>query len=76
VRFTPRADGTGLYCAPRAASLGGKIGALCTGWRPAPAPSARLARQLASACADKPFYGADGTTKRRQPSFWNGFSPF
>jgi hypothetical protein len=65
VRFTPRRDGSGLYCAPDAASLGGKLGAMCAAWRPAPAIPGKLSRQLASACADKPFYGA-GQKKRRK----------
>jgi hypothetical protein len=29
VRFTPQSDGSGLYCADGAATLGGKIGTLC-----------------------------------------------
>jgi hypothetical protein len=76
VRFAPRQDGSGLYCASDAASLGGKVGALCAAWRPAPAIPSNLGRQLASACADKPFYGA-GQEKRRTPSssFW-GFGRY
>ena len=71
LRFTPRQDGSGLYCAAGAASLGGKVGALCAAWHPAPAIPKQLARQLASACADKPFYGAGTKKKRRKPtSFW------
>jgi hypothetical protein len=58
VRFTPRKDGSGLHCAPDAAALGGKVGALCADWRPAPPIPSGLSRQLASTCADKPFYGA------------------
>jgi hypothetical protein len=74
VRFTPRKDGSGLYCAPDAAALGGKVGALCADWRPAPPIPSGLSRQLASARADKPFYGA-GQKKRRKPaSFWS-FGP-
>jgi poly-gamma-glutamate synthesis protein (capsule biosynthesis protein) len=50
VRFTPRPDGTGLYCAPGAADEGGRIRALCSDWRePAAAPDA-LARQIAASC--------------------------
>jgi len=76
VRFTPRKDGSGLYCTPGAEALGGRVGALCTGWQPAPAIPKKLSRQLASACADKPFYGAGSTQKRRKPSsFWDGFGP-
>jgi hypothetical protein len=75
VRFTPRQDGSGLYCAPDAALLGGRLGAMCAAWQPARAIPRTLGRQLASACADKPFYGA-GQKKRRKPSssFW-GFGP-
>jgi hypothetical protein len=71
VRFTPRQDGSGLYCSSGAEALGGKVGALCAAWHPAPAIPKQLARQLASACADKPFYGAGSTQKRRKSnSFW------
>jgi len=73
VRFTPRTDGSGVYCAPGAADLGGKLRAICASWRPAPEPPRKLARQLAKACEDKPFYGRG--KKRRTPSFWDGFSP-
>jgi hypothetical protein len=76
VRFTPRQDGSGLYCAPDAASLGGDLGALCTGWTPAPPAPKALAAQLAVACQDKPFYGAPGNAPRRKPSGFNGFNPF
>ena len=51
VRFTPQADGTGLYCAPGAADAGGRVGALCRGWREAPATPEPLARQIAAACS-------------------------
>jgi poly-gamma-glutamate capsule biosynthesis protein CapA/YwtB (metallophosphatase superfamily) len=74
VRFTPRKDGSGLYCAPGAEALGGKLAALCKGWRPAPAAPKSLARQLASACADKPFYGA-GKKRRAPNSFWDSLGP-
>lgn len=70
VRFTPRKDGSGLYCAQGADALGGRVGALCTGFRPAPATPAKLARQLKSACADKPFYGAGQKTRRKSNSSW------
>lgn len=33
VRFQARADGTGLYCAQGAGTLGGRIGALCAGYQ-------------------------------------------
>jgi hypothetical protein len=67
VRFTPREDGSGLYCAPGAADLGGKLGALCQSWQPASAPPKALARKLASACRDKPFYAVKKKKKRRAP---------
>ncbi len=74
VRFTPRPDGSGLYCAAGSDALGGKVAVLCADWRPAPAMPKQLSRQLASACADKPFYGA-GQRKRREPSGFLGFGP-
>jgi len=70
--FTPRNDGSGLYCSQGAESLGGKVGALCAGFRPAPAIPTKLARHLQSACADKPFYGAS-QKKRREPGGIFGF---
>jgi hypothetical protein len=76
VRFTPREDGSELYCAPGASSLGGKVGALCAAWRPAPAIPSKLSRQLASACADKPFYGAGTKERRKRKTFWDNFGPF
>ncbi|WP_108682149.1 CapA family protein [Methyloceanibacter sp. wino2] len=75
ITFTPRADGTGLYCAAGAGELGGKIGALCASWTPAPPIPAQLAATLASACADKPFYGAGRKKKRRTNSIF-GFGQF
>jgi hypothetical protein len=75
ITFTPRDDGTGLYCAPGAESLGGKIGALCTSWTPAPPIPAQLAPALARACADKPFYGAGAKKKRKTNSIF-GFGQF
>ncbi len=69
VRFMPRKDGSGLYCSQGAESLGGKVGALCAGFRPAPAIPTKLARHLQSACADKPFYGASQKKRRETPSF-------
>jgi poly-gamma-glutamate synthesis protein (capsule biosynthesis protein) len=65
VRFTPRADGSGLYCAPGAAGHGGKLAALCQGWQEAAAPPKPLADKIALACEDKPFYGKPALTKRR-----------
>ena len=42
-RFTPQADGSGLYCADGAAGLGGDLGTLCQGWQPASDPDKPLA---------------------------------
>jgi len=70
LRFTPRADGSGLYCSQGFSQLGGKVGALCTGYQPAPPIPTKLARHLQSACADKPFYGAAPKKRRESPSFF------
>lgn len=75
IAFTPREDGTGLYCAAGAGELGGKISALCASWTPAPPIPAQLAQTLASACADKPFYGAGRKKKRKTNSIF-GFGQF
>jgi hypothetical protein len=72
VRFTPRQDGSGIYCTQGAGALEGKIGTLCAGYQPAPAIPTKLARHLRSACADKPFYGAAKKTRER-PSSLFGF---
>lgn len=50
MRFTPQADGSGLYCVEGAAGDGGRIGALCKGWKPAPAIPANLRGAIASSC--------------------------
>lgn len=73
VLFTPRSDGSGLYCSDDANALGGKIGAICKGYQPAPATPASIARQLASACADKPFYGAGKKKRKRWQRRRSGF---
>ena len=65
VRFTPQADGSGLYCADGAAGLGGTLGTLCQGWQQAADPDKALATKIANACEDKPFYGKPSLTKRR-----------
>lgn len=54
VQFTPQPDGSGLYCAPEAMALPGKIGRLCEAWQPAPRPPDTLLRQIAEACKEKP----------------------
>lgn len=68
VRFTPQADGSGLYCADGAAGLGGTLGTLCQGWQQAADPDKALATKIANACEDKPFYGKPSLTKRRAPA--------
>lgn len=50
VRFTPQADGRGLYCAAGAAGEDGAIGALCGGWLPPEPPAESLRSQIASSC--------------------------
>ena len=65
MRFTPRADGSGLYCADNAAEFGGEIAALCQGWQAPGEPEKALAVQIEKACADKPFYGKPALVKRR-----------
>jgi poly-gamma-glutamate synthesis protein (capsule biosynthesis protein) len=67
VRFAPRPDGSGLYCAEGAAALGGTIGTLCQGWQPPGEPDEALAAKIASACADKPFYGKPALVRRKVP---------
>jgi poly-gamma-glutamate synthesis protein (capsule biosynthesis protein) len=50
MRFTPQVDGSGLYCVEGAATDGGRIGALCKGWKPAPPVPASLRGAIASSC--------------------------
>jgi Bacterial capsule synthesis protein PGA_cap len=50
VRFQPRPDGSGLYCAPGADQLKGAVGKLCSGWRAPSEPGQATRRRLASAC--------------------------
>ena len=68
VRFTPQQDGSGLDCAQGAAELGGKLASLCQGWQEPGEPDAALAKTVANACEDKPFYGKPALVKRRQPA--------
>lgn len=51
MRFTPQSDGRGLYCFAGADAAGGKIGALCSGWKPAPAVPSRLRRRIVASCS-------------------------
>jgi poly-gamma-glutamate synthesis protein (capsule biosynthesis protein) len=64
VRFRPRADGTGLYCAEGAADEGGRIGALC---RAAPdvVERAMVQRAAASCGGELVARRRDGTGERR-----------
>lgn len=48
--FVPRKDGSGLYCAPGAASIGGAVGRLCRGWQPPARPAAALLRRIRQSC--------------------------
>ena len=50
VRFTPQADGSGLYCLPGAAKEGGRIGALCQRHMPAPPIPSSLRGAIAASC--------------------------
>jgi capsule synthesis protein PGA_cap len=71
VRFTPRPDGSGLYCADGAGALGGDIGTLCQGWQPPAEPDQALAAKIASACQDKGVSGQPRVVRRvpqRRPS--------
>jgi len=65
VRFTPRPDGSGLYCAEDAAALGGKIGALCQAWRKPGEPGEALAAKIVSACEDKPVASKQAPVRRK-----------
>ena len=50
MRFTPQRDGSGLFCMPGAAAVGGKIGALCKSWTPAPPVPINLRARIAGSC--------------------------
>jgi poly-gamma-glutamate synthesis protein (capsule biosynthesis protein) len=67
VRFTPQADGTGLYCAPGAADDGARIGALCRGWSEPAATPEPLARQIASSCGGS-YVSAARRTRSAEPA--------
>jgi poly-gamma-glutamate synthesis protein (capsule biosynthesis protein) len=51
LRFTPQNDGSGLYCVADAQKDGGRIGALCKGYRPAPPIPEDARGAIASSCA-------------------------
>jgi hypothetical protein len=65
VRFAPRSDGSGLYCAQDAAALGGEIGTVCQGWLPPGEPGEALAAKIASACEDKPVASKQAPVRRK-----------
>lgn len=50
MRFTPRADGSGLYCVAGAKDDGGTIGTLCQNYRAAPPIPSSLRGRIASSC--------------------------
>jgi poly-gamma-glutamate capsule biosynthesis protein CapA/YwtB (metallophosphatase superfamily) len=52
LRFTPQADGSGLFCAAGAGTDSGHIGRLCSNWQPAVAPSPSLALSIARSCGN------------------------
>jgi hypothetical protein len=52
MRFTPQADGRGLFCLPGAERDGGRIGALCRGFATAPPIPTTLQPQIAASCAN------------------------
>ena len=74
VRFTPRSDGSGLYCADGAGALGGDIGTLCQGWQAPAEPDNALAAKIASDCQDKGSSRPAGVV-RRAPQRRPGASP-
>jgi hypothetical protein len=51
LRFAPQRDGSGLYCAAGADGDGGKIGALCQGFAPAPPTPGALRGAIAASCS-------------------------
>lgn len=50
VRFTPQGDGSGLYCLPGAEKEGGRIGALCQHYAPAPPVPSSLRGAITASC--------------------------
>ena len=65
VRFSPQADGTGLYCAPGAEHLPGRIGELCRALKPVSAPSVALARRIRGSCSSGQYARARPTHRHR-----------
>jgi len=65
LRFTPRPDGSGLYCAENASALGGEIGTLCQSWQPPGEPDEALAAKIASACEAKAVASKPAPVRRK-----------
>lgn len=63
MRFAVRSDGTGLYCAPGAASEPGRAGQLCAGWRGETTASSALTSRISAACGPM----AVSMSRRRDP---------
>lgn len=51
LRFTPQADGRGLYCRAGAEGAGASLARLCEGWKPAPSVPVSLRGRIAASCA-------------------------
>src|SRR3546814_2777553 len=64
-RHTRCALVTGVQTCALPISLGGEIATLCQGWQQAAEPEAPLAKKIAKACEDEPFYGKPAMVKRR-----------
>ncbi len=64
VRFTPREDGTGLWCAPGAENDAGAIGAMCRQRHAPMASSPDLAHRIASSCGTEPVARLDARFAR------------
>ena len=70
VRFTPQANGSGLYCADGAAALGGKLATLCQGWQPPGEPDQKLAAKIEAVLRGQAVLrqAGDGQTPRAAAS--------
>lgn len=51
LRFTPQANGTGLFCTPAGKAAKGTLGKLCSAYREAPPIPAQYAGEIAGSCA-------------------------
>jgi len=63
VRFTPRKDGSGIYCFPGAEAEGGKLAKLCRGVRAPEPPGADLRKEIEAACHAR---NADGSKPKKK----------